>query len=109
MSERDSEWLNQLFNDKTVIEKLDGITLFNQSIDRTKSFIRSFEVGAYNGNGLLWAITSDGMPIGFVSVYDIDDSPFFSYAIFSRYRGHGYFSGVIKIIEDFLLKDTYSY
>lgn len=98
----DADWLNRLFNETSVIEKLEGVVLFNKSIDRTVSFINSFRKSAEFGNGMLWAILSQDIPIGFISIYDLTDNPFLSYALFEEYRNKSLFSGVIHEVEGYI-------
>lgn len=98
----DAEWLYRLFNETTVIEKLEGIKLFNNRIDRTVSFINSFKRNTELGNGMLWAIISQDIPVGFISVYDLTDNPFLSYALFEKFRGKRLFSGVINEVENYI-------
>jgi len=108
----DAEWLNRLFNETTVIEKLEGIKLFNSRIDRTSSFINTFKRDTDLRNGMLWAIISQDIPIGFISVYDLTDKPFLSYALFEKFRGKHLFSGVIHEVENYLsteLKTTFRF
>ena len=102
MTERDAEWLNRLFNDETVIRKLEGVNLFNQSIDRTRSFIKSFNKSSDIGIGMLWAIESQNMPIGFISIFDLSENPFFSYALFPQFRHKGLFKDVLTQINQSL-------
>lgn len=102
MTEGDAAWLNSLFNDATVVRNLEGVKLFNQNLDRTRLFIRSLNMSTGSGKGMLWAIEYQGTEIGFVSVYDLPDTPFFSYALHESYRGKGLFSGIVHSIERYL-------
>ncbi|MCM1140634.1 MAG: hypothetical protein NC453_18845 [Muribaculum sp.] len=104
----DAAWLNRLFNETTVLEKLEGISLFNGNFDRTESFINSFKKSAELGNGILWAILLQDIPIGFISIYDLSENPFFSYALFEKFRSKHLFSGVIHEVEKYISKETNS-
>lgn len=94
----DAEWLYKLFKDPVVTERLEGIALFNESLSHSENFIRAFIENSKKGLGCLWAIITNGKPAGFVSIYDLGDNPFFSYALFPKFRHQGLFSGILNII-----------
>lgn len=99
---QDAGWLNELFNNIKHIDTLEGLKMFSTSIRATESFILNFIESAKRNEGVLWSINMNDRPIGFISVYDVKDKPFFTYGLFPDYRRQGFFHGVIDRCNRFV-------
>lgn len=102
MTIEDSTWLNELFEDLKNIPSLKGLAPFSTSVERTKVFIKSFEKALTSDMGFLYSINYSNRPIGFISVYDLQESPFFSYGLFNEYRRKKLFSGIPKTLNNLI-------
>lgn len=86
-STEDAEWMYRLFNDKDVVSYIEGIKWFNTGVDAVMDFIKSMETNFQKRIGILWCIIYNDQPIGIIMVNDLDENPFYSFALFPYYRG----------------------
>lgn len=98
----DAGWLNDLFKCLKTIPGLEGLELFCASVSDTESFISKFNKEGDAPSGFLWSITVDKTPIGFISIYDLEEKPFYSYGLFPAYRHKGYFHGILDRCKTFI-------
>lgn len=83
----DAEWMYRLFNDKDVVSYIEGIKWFNTGVYAVMDFIESMETNFQRQIGILWCIIYNDQPIGIIMVNDLDENPFYSFALFPYYRG----------------------
>lgn len=83
----DAYWLYELFNDQDVIKYIEGIKCFNADISATRRFINSMNKNFQKGLGILWCILHENSPIGMIMINDLNDQPFYTFALFPPYRG----------------------
>lgn len=83
----DAEWMYRLFNDKDVIAYIEGIKWFNSDINATRLFITSMRKNFQHELGMLWCIFYRNQPIGIIMANDLNEDPFYSFALFPSYRG----------------------
>lgn len=92
-SPRDKEWLSELLIDKDVRKFLSHLTT---DVDK---FIYDMEIAERKGLGKFWIIRLDNIGIGFISIYDLKESPFVFYAMSPKFRNKGYMHNAIERIE----------
>lgn len=102
MDHSDSIWLYNLFNRLKDIDSLEGLNLFCRSTTDTETFISKFNSFADLNNGFLWSIRVKDRPIGFISIYDVKEEPFYSYGLFPAYRHKGFFHGILDRCKTFV-------
>lgn len=100
--ENDALWLFKLFNDEAVLDNMEGVKLFANSIDDTRHFIQNMNHQTQIGNAFLWAIRLDENPIGFVGIYDFMYNPNLFFAIVNERRGQGYATECVKLVTDYI-------
>ena len=92
-SPRDREWLSELLIDKDVRKFLSHLST---DVDK---FIYDMEIAERKGLGKFWIIRLDNIGVGFISIYDLTESPFIFYAMLPAYRNKGYIKKALKMIE----------
>lgn len=83
----DTCWLYELFNDQDVIKYIEGINCFNADISAIRRFLNSMNKSFQKGLGILWCILYMNRPIGMIMVNDLNDQPFYTFALLPTYRG----------------------
>lgn len=89
----DKKWLSELLIDHDVRKFLPHLTT---DVD---TFAHDMEIAELKGLGRFWIIRLDGVGIGFISIYDLTESPFIFYAMLPAYRNKGYMKKALKMIE----------
>lgn len=92
-SPKDREWLGELLVEQDVRRFLPNLTT-NVDI-----FINDMKIAESKGLGKFWIVRLDDIGIGFISIYDLKESPFVFYAMLSAYRNKGYMKKALKMIE----------
>ena len=93
-SPTDKKWLSELLNDQDVRKFLPHLTT---DVD---TFAHDMEIAELKGLGKFWIIRLDGVGIGFISIYDLTESPFIFYAMLPAYRNKGYMKKALRMIEN---------
>lgn len=92
-SPKDREWLGELLVEQDVRRFLPHLTT-NVDI-----FINDMKIAETKGLGKFWIVRLDYIGIGFISIYDLKESPFIFYAMSPIYRHKGYMHNAIKMID----------
>ena len=90
----DKKWLCELLIDHDVRKFLPHLTT---DVD---TFAHDMEIAELKGLGKFWIIRLDGVGIGFISIYDLTESPFIFYAMQPAYRNKGYMKKALRMIEN---------
>lgn len=92
-SPKDREWLGELLVEQDVRRFLPNLTT-NVDI-----FINDMKIAESKGLGKFWIVRLDDIGIGFISIYDLKESPFVFYAMSPKFRNKGYMHNAIELIE----------
>lgn len=88
----DTCWLHALLNDKDVYKYIEGVRPFAKTIESTTLFIDDMLYAYNNGRGFLWKLLYKDKPIGFICIFDYENTPSLSYGIVKAYRNKGFMS-----------------
>lgn len=102
MQKDDSAWLHSLIKDEDILKKLPGLLLFSASRETTLKFINSMQSAYDTGRGFLWKIEHDNTQVGFICIFDFDESPTCSYAIKKEKRRQGIMSECLEAVLSYL-------
>lgn len=92
-SPKDREWLGELLVEQDVRRFLPHLTT---DVD---IFINDMKIAESKGLGKFWIVRLDYIGIGFISIYDLKETPFIFYAMSPIYRHKGYMHNAIKMID----------
>lgn len=92
-SSKDRKWLGELLVEQNVRKYLPHLTT---DVD---IFINDMKIAESKGLGKFWIIRLDNIGIGFISIYDLTESPFIFYAMSPEFRNKGYMHNAIELIE----------
>lgn len=99
----DAVWLYELFNDQEVIAYIEGIKWFNADIESTRAFIDSMNINFQKRLGILWCVVYEYCPVGMIMVNDLNDKPFYTFALFPQFRGLELMEECIVGINSYIL------
>ncbi len=100
----DASWMIQLFNDKDVVQYIEGIKWFNADVLSVESFIASMESNHKDSNGILWCVICQNNPAGIIMVNDLTEDPYLTFALFKEYREHGLGTEIYNAVKDYVSK-----
>lgn len=89
----DIPWMDTLLNDKEVRRFLPNLS------SSAYLFLDEMNVAENRKIGKLWAIRLNDNGVGFIAIYDLEDSPFIFYAMLPMFRNRGYMKRCVKMIE----------
>lgn len=99
----DAVWLYELFNDQEVIAYIEGIKWFNADIESTRAFIDSMNINFQKRLGILWCVVYEYCTVGMIMVNDLNDKPFYTFALFPQFRGLELMEECIVGINSYIL------
>ncbi len=98
MQKDDSAWLHSLIEDEDVLKYLPGLLPFSTSHETTLKFINSMQSAYNTERGFLWKIEHNNIPVGFICIFDFDESPTCCYAIRKDKRRQGIMSECLDAV-----------
>jgi len=98
----DASWMLQLFNDKDVVEYIDGIKWFNTNIAAVESFILSMDRNFKESKGILWCVDCDSRPVGIIMANDLEENPFLTFALLNDFRNCGIGTEIYNVVKRFI-------
>lgn len=104
-AKEDASWMLRLFNDKEIVEYIEGIKWFNANVDSVISFIASMERNYQKSQGILWCVIINNHPAGIIMANDLKENPYLTFALFKEYREQGIGREIYNAVKEYISKE----